>query len=83
MDDTSAQTTSTFFKISRAVDGDDAYVARVSIALELSGQEISRKNLLHITNAVADNITATVEGTVITSGVTDQQILEAIDTLPA
>lgn len=77
------QTDSTFMKVARAVDGDDHYTERVVIAFELAGKEMSRKDLIFVTKQVADSITCTESGTVVTSGVTDTQIVEAMELLPA
>lgn len=76
------QTTSTFFKIARAVDGDSLFRIRVEMALEINDLPKVRANLIHIAKKVSDNILCTIEGTVDTSNVTDEQIIEAIDTVP-
>lgn len=76
------QTTSTFFKIARAVGGDSLFRIRVEMALEINDLPKVRANLIHIAKKVSDNILCTIEGTVDTSNVTDEQIIEAIDTVP-
>lgn len=76
------QTTSTFFKIARAVGGDSLFRIRVEMALEINDLPKVRANLIHIAKKVSDNILCTVEGTVDTSNVTDEQIIEAIETVP-
>lgn len=72
------QTTSDFFKIARAVDGDSLFRIRVEMALEISGLERNRSNLIHIAKSVVDCIDCTVEGTIITERVTDKMISDAI-----
>lgn len=81
MDDQSPETTSDLYKIVRAIDGDTSFKLRVEVALELLDIERTRKNLLHVAKAVVDNIFCTVEGTVDTSAVTDEQIMAAIESL--
>lgn len=83
-----AQTESDYFKISRAVDGDDRWKSRVKLALEISGKDIignepPRGDLIKITKAVVANISCTVDGTIDTTGVTDEAIDAAIATLGA
>lgn len=72
------QTTSDFFKIARAVDGDSLFNLRVGMALEISGIEKDRANLIHVAKSVVDFIDCTVEGTVVTERVTDKMISDAI-----
>jgi hypothetical protein len=78
-----AETTSDYLKISRALDGDDWWGARLSIALELHGMEDSRANRLAITSAVVASISVNEAGAVVTSAVTDTQIDTAITALGA
>ena len=82
MDDQSAQSTSYLFKIARAVDGCDDYRLRVEMAFELMGRPFGRSDFIQVTRAVADEISCTIEGTVDTSGVPDDQIIAAIEALP-
>lgn len=82
MDDTSPETDSNLYKIVRAVDGDTKFRLRSEMALEISGKKLTRSNLVHIAMTVVDSIICTVEGTVNTSNVTDQMIMEAIDRIP-
>lgn len=81
MDDQSPETTSDLYKIVRAVDGDSSFKLRVEVALELLDIERSRKNLLHVAKTVVDGIVCTVEGTVNTDNVSDEDIMSAIETL--
>ena len=83
-----AQTESNYFKISRAVDCDDRWRNRVKLALEISGMDIignepPRGDLIKITKTVVDAISCTVDGTIDTTGVTDEAIDLAIATLGA
>jgi|GEM_PF-2731104 len=83
MDDESPLTRSTFFKVARALDGDDNWSLRLGMAFEILGVTDTRPNRIQVTNACADQITCTVEGTVDTAAVTDEQIATAIQDLPA
>lgn len=78
MEDNSGLTDSVFFKIARAIDGDSLFRIRVEMALEISGLEKSRGNLIHVAKSVVDFIDCTVEGTVVTERVTDGMISDAI-----
>lgn len=82
MEDTSALTESKFLKVARAIDGDDHFNDRIGMALEIMGHAVTRANRIHIANAVVDNIVCTVQGTVETDLVTDDQIVSAMATLP-
>ena len=82
-EDPSPLSTSNFLKIARAVDGDDLWNMRLSMAMEIFGLENTRTNKVLITTEVADSIECTVVGTVDTNGVTDAQIVAAINKLLA
>ena len=71
-------------KISRAVDGDDWFRARVQIACEIGGVEFTRPLLISVAQAVCDNIQISgVDGsTVSTEKVSDEQIFKALDAYP-
>lgn len=80
------QTLSDYTKISSAVNSDINWSARVKVALEISGMEIigndpPRAALLKITKAVVGSISCTVDGTIDTTGVTDEAIDLAIAAL--
>lgn len=75
------QTASDYTKISRAVDGDTLWCSRLSVALEIAGKETGRPNFLTITKAVVGQISCTVDGTIDTTGVTDEAIDLAIAAL--
>lgn len=82
-----AQTASDYFKISSAVESDDRWNSRVKIALEINGIPLTydgkapRDMLIKITRAVVEHINCTLDGTVDTSGVTDEHIDTAIQAL--
>ena len=71
---------SSLLKIARAADGDDLFRMRVQIACELASVEYSRDVLLTVAQAVVDGITVDENGTVSTTGVTDEAIITAINT---
>lgn len=79
--DPTAQTNSDYFKIARAVDGDDWWIIRLDTALEIHGISPSRNCYLQISKAVASKINCAVDGTIDTSAVLDSEIDAAIENL--
>lgn len=79
---TNKPTTSSYFKIARAVDGDDWWSTRLAIALEIEGRENTRSVRVAITKAVVEFIDCTELGDVSTERVTDEMIDDAIEALP-
>ena len=69
---------SDLLKIARAVDGDELFAMRVNIACDLAGKPGGRPALLHVAKTVVDNIECDADLTVRTSGVTDEQITDAV-----
>ena len=75
------ETTSVYFKISRAIDGSDFWNARLSMAFEVNGVELTRTNLVAVTKSVVDFIDCIEDGAVYTDRVPDEAIDLAIGDL--
>lgn len=73
-----SETQSDYFKIARAVDGDDWWITRLKTAFEINGIEPTREKYLKVTKEVVAGISCLVDGTVSTEGVTDEQIDSAL-----
>lgn len=75
------ETTSIYFKISRAIDGSNFWIARLEMAFEVNAIENNRANLVAVTKKVVDLIDCTEDGAVFTDRVTDEAIDAAIESL--
>ena len=77
------QTGSDLLKIQRAISGDEMWGFRLEIAFKLGGKPDTASNRIAVTSACVDGISCDVQGTVSTEGVTDEQIMSAINGLGA
>lgn len=75
------QTTSDLLKIQRALNGDTMWGFRLEIAFKISGVENTELNRISVTEACVAGISCDIDGTVSTEGVTDEQIMSAINGL--
>lgn len=57
------------------------WIFRLEIAFKITGAEDTEPNRIAVTSACAENIDCDIDGTVSTEGVTDEQIMSAINGL--
>lgn len=72
---------SDLLKISRAIENDVDFTARINIACELAGIESSRTVFIHVAKACVGNIEISEEGAIWTGDVEDIQITDAVNAL--
>lgn len=75
------QTTSDLLKIQRAIAGDSMWGLRMEIAFQIARKTNNEANRITVTRACVENISCDVEGTVSTEGVTDQELMAAVEGL--